>query len=133
MKPLLRNIIALPAGIIAGGLLNSGIVFIGNAIFPTGIDPNDYEAYAQVIPTLSMEYFIFPFLAHALGTLFGAYIASKVAVSYQLLWSLLIGGFFLVGGITAISMFGGPTWFMILDLTIAYIPMAYLGYKFASK
>ena len=28
---------------------------------------------------------------------------------------------------------GGPMWFIVLDLVVAYIPMGYLGAKLASK
>jgi hypothetical protein len=36
---------------------------------------------------------------------------------------------FLLGGIMMAFSVGGPTWFIILDLTIAYLPMAWLGYR----
>jgi len=32
-----------------------------------------------------------------------------------------------------VRMVGGPTWFIITDLVLAYIPMAYLGKIMANK
>ena len=71
--------------------------------------------------------FLFPFLAHALGTLSGAFIAANVAASHQMKFAIGIGVFFLIGGATMVSMLGGPMWFNATDLLLAYIPMAFLG------
>jgi len=72
-----------------------------------------------------------PFLAHALGTLIGAFLAAKIAATHQLKFAILIGLFFLMGGIKMASLLPAPLWFDILDLGFAYIPMGYLGYKLA--
>lgn len=77
--------------------------------------------------------FIFPFLAHALGTLAGAFMAAKLAASHQLKFALLIGVLFLMGGITAANSLGGPVWFTVTDLLLAYIPMGFLGAKLADR
>lgn len=71
--------------------------------------------------------FIFPFLAHALGTFAGAFVAAKLAASHSMKFALGIGVFFLLGGIAVVSMLGGPLWFNVADLLVAYIPMSYLG------
>lgn len=71
--------------------------------------------------------FICPFLAHALGTLAGSFVAAKLAASHRVKSAIGIGVFFLIGGIAAISMLGGPLWFNAADLLLAYIPMGYLG------
>ena len=69
--------------------------------------------------------FIFPFLAHALGTLIGAFLA-KIANSYQLPLALSIGVCFLIGGVTMVYILPTPVWFICTDLILAYIPMGYL-------
>ena len=128
MNPILKNVLAVIAGWIGGSIVNMGLIKIGTAVFPIeGIDPNDMEALAAVIPTLGNEFFIFPFLAHALGTLVGASIAGIVAVTHKMKFSFAIGGLFLLGGIAINFMLTGPTWFTLLDIVVAYIPMAYLG------
>jgi hypothetical protein len=53
-----------------------------------GIDPNDMNALAEVMPTLDAHYFIFPFLAHALGTLGAAFIAYKIAATHKMKFSI---------------------------------------------
>lgn len=129
MNPILRNILAVVAGVVIGGLVNMGLITLGPSIIPPpqGIDPTDMESLAANVHLLQPKHFIFPFLAHALGTLFGALIAAKIAVSHQMKFALGIGAFFLVGGIMAVKMIPGPTWFAAVDLLAAYIPMGWLG------
>ena len=74
-----------------------------------------------------------PFLAHALGTLVGAYIAARFAANNNMRFALLIGLIFLAGGIANVMMLPSPLWFTLVDLLGAYIPMAYLGGKFGNR
>lgn len=115
-------------------MINMGLIKLGHILIPIeGIDPNDMNALAAVMPTLEFEYFIFPFLAHALGALAGAAIAGLIAVSHKMKFSLGIGVLFLLGGIMVSYMLPGPTWFAITDIAIAYIPMAWIGGTIATK
>lgn len=131
MNPILRNILAVIAGWLIGSAINLGLINLGHTIFPIeGIDPNSMEDLAQIMPTLDYQFFIFPFLAHALGTLFGAMVAAWIAVSHKIKFALGIGILFLMGGIMASYMIPAPTWFVVTDLVFAYIPMAWIGGKF---
>lgn len=128
MKPIVRNILAVIAGWMGGSLVNMMLIRIGYRVFPIeGVDTTDMKALAAVMPTLGPEYFIFPFLAHALGTLVGAFIAGMIAVGSKMKFALGIGVLFLIGGIVAAFMLPAPTWFVIVDLVLAYIPMAWIG------
>ena len=72
-----------------------------------------------------------PFLAHALGTFVGAFLAAKIATTHQLKFALVIGVIFFYGGIQMSIQLPAPLWFDIADIGFAYIPMAYLGYRLA--
>ncbi len=121
MNPILRNILAIVVGWFIGSVVNYGLILTGHALMPIpGVDPNDMEALAAAMPTLSPEFMIFPFLAHALGTLVGAGIASKIAANHQLKFAMAIGALFFIGGIMASQMLPAPTWFVVLDLVAAY-------------
>ena len=134
MNPILRNILAVIAGWLGGSIVNMGLVKIGHVLIPIeGIDPNDMNALAEVMPTLGFEHFIFPFLAHALGALVGAAIAASLAINHKMKFALGIGAFFLLGGIMVNYMLPGPTWFAVIDILLAYIPMAWIGGKMAGK
>ena len=130
MNPILRNVLAFVGGWIA---VNIGLVTLGHKMFPIeGVDPNDMEALSAVMPTLSAEYFLFPWLAHALGTLVGAYVVARFAASHHMKLALGIGAFFFLGGVMVSTMIDSPTWFLLADLALAYFPMAWIGGKLAS-
>ena len=130
MNPILRNILAVIAGWIGGSLVNMGLVQLGHTLLPIpGIDPSDMEALAEVMPGLEFKYFIFPFLAHALGTLAGAIVAALISKTHKMAMAMVIGALFLAGGIAVSFMIPAPKAFIALDLIVAYIPMAWLGGK----
>jgi hypothetical protein len=131
MSPLLRNILAVVAGFLVGSAVNMGIVTIGPMLIPPpeGVDMSDMDKFAENLKLLEPANFIAPWLAHALGTLAGAWTAAKVAASHKMKFALGIGVLFLLGGITMVATFGGPVWFTVLDLFGAYLPMGYLGGK----
>jgi uncharacterized membrane-anchored protein YitT (DUF2179 family) len=80
------------------------------------------------------EHFLFPFLAHALGTLLSAVLITRFLKSQQLVFAMMAGMLFMLGGISMVIMLPGtPIWFILVDLIGAYIPMAYLGYKLVKK
>jgi len=134
MSPIFKNISAVVLGWIGGSFINMGLVRTGHSFFPiSGVDPNDMNALAEVMPTLGYEYFIFPFLAHALGTFVGAIIASMIAANNKMKFALSIGGLFMLGGIIVNYMLPGPTWFAFADIVLAYIPMAWLGGKIGTR
>jgi hypothetical protein len=105
------------------------LVMLGPAAIPPppGVDLTTAEGLAKGMPLLEAKHFVFPFLAHALGTLAGALVAFLVAGSRGTVFAFAIGGFFLAGGIAAAFMIPAPAWFIGLDLLAAYIPMALLG------
>ena len=135
MNPILRNVLAVVAGFILGSVVNMGLISISGSIIPPpeGVDPNDIESIKASIDLYKPIHFLFPFLAHALGTLAGAYLAARLGASRKQILALIIGIFFLLGGVTMANMLPGPAWFTVVDLFIAYLPMAWLGGKLGSK
>ena len=98
MNPTIRNILALIIGGIGGMVINMGIIILGPNLIPTpeGYDPTTIERMKEGFHLLQPKHFIVPWLAHAIGTLVGAFITAKIAVSQHKLLSLLIGIFFLL-------------------------------------
>ena len=129
MPPIMRNLLAVIAGLVVGSVVNMAIITVGPMVIPppTGVDMSDMDKFAENIKLLEPANFIAPWLAHALGTLVGAFAAAKVAASHKMKLALGIGVFFLLGGIMMVSMVGGPVWFAALDLIGAYLPMGFLG------
>ena len=112
-----------------------GIITISGSIIPPpeGTDTTTMEGLKAAMELFEMKHFIFPFLAHAIGTLVGALLASLIAASHQLKLALIIGAFFLIGGITMVLSVPSPLWFTIVDLGLAYIPMAWIGWRITEK
>ena len=131
MNPILRNVLAVVAGIILGSIVNMAIIMLSSSIIPPpeGVNPSDMESLKASMHLFEPKHFLMPFLAHAFGTLVGAFVAGLIAINHRLKISLAIGLFFILGGITNILLLPSPLWFTITDLALAYIPMAWLGYK----
>jgi hypothetical protein len=129
MNPIGKNILAVVVGLVVGGVVNMGLITIGMSVIPLpgGGDFNSMEAVRAAMKVALPQHFVFPFLGHAVGTLVGAFIAAKLAAGQHMKLAMVIGGFFLFGGIAMILNCGGPVWFIATDLLLAYIPMAYLG------
>ncbi|MFA5684531.1 MAG: hypothetical protein WCZ65_06040 [Lysobacteraceae bacterium] len=129
----LRLIVAVILGLVLGSLVNMALIMLGGLLIapPPGADLSTAEGLRAAAPQLAPRHFLFPFLAHALGTLAGAFIAAKLAVRRKPLAALLVGGLFFIGGILAASMIPAPAWFIALDLILAYFPCAWLGYWLA--
>jgi len=131
MHPVIRNIIAVIGGIFIGGVINMSLIYLGPMIIalPEGTDVTTKEGLELAMPFLKPQHYIFPFLAHAIGTLSGSIFAGIVAVSNRDRNAWIVGLFFLMGGVANVTMLPSPMWFNILDLGLAYIPMAYFGGK----
>jgi hypothetical protein len=133
MNPALKNILAVVAGIVVGSIVNMGLILVSGSVIPPpeGADVTTMEGLKESMHLFEARHFIFPFLAHALGTLAGAFVAAKLAASHQQYFALGIGAFFLLGGIVNVIGLPAPMWFELLDILAAYIPMGWLGWKLA--
>ena len=129
MNPILKNVLAIVAGIVAGSIVNMAIITLSGSVIPPpeGADVTTTEGLKASMHLFQPKHFLMPFLAHALGTFAGAWLAALIAVNHKMKFALGIGAFFLAGGIASVFMLPSPTWFTVVDLVGAYVPMAYLG------
>ncbi|HEY8404538.1 MAG TPA: hypothetical protein VIK71_07995 [Flavobacteriales bacterium] len=134
MHPVLQNILGLILGILIGSLVNGWIITISGNIIPPpeGADLTTPEGLIQAMAIMQPKHFVMPFLAHAIGTLVGAFIAAKIAATHKRTFALVVGVVFLIGGIYMVTILPSPLWFNVLDLAVAYIPMAYIGWLLAT-
>lgn len=135
MHPILRNILALVIGFIVGSMVNMGFISISASVIPPpgGANVTTMEGLQASMHLFEPKHFLFPFLAHALGTLVGAAIAALLAASRKLQLAMTIGVVFLAGGIASVMMLPSPMWFNVVDLVGAYLPMAWIGWKLAAS
>lgn len=135
MKKGVYFIITIVGGSILGGIVNGTLIHISGKIIPPplGVNTQTIEGLKAGLQLFEPKHFLMPFLAHAIGTLVGAFCASLLAPFHKLKASLIVGALYLLGGISMVFQLPSPLWFTIVDLGLAYIPMAILGYKFAKK
>ncbi len=135
MHPILRNILALIAGLIIGSTVNMGIIMISGSIIPPpeGADTNTTEGLKAAMHLFEPKHFLFPFLAHALGTLVGAFVAALLSANRKMTFAFVIGLLFFAGGVASVLMLPSPMWYTVVDLVGAYIPMAYIGGQLAIR
>ena len=124
MKQILKNIGIVILGIIIGMIVNMGLIIGGGIIVPMSETINSMNAI-----NWDFKYFIFPFLAHSIGTLSGSFIVSKISRNSHIIMPLIVGFYFLSGGLYMVTILPAPTWFISLDIILCYIPMALLGWK----
>jgi len=130
-----RNILAVIVGFIIGNVVNMAVIMAGHAIMPppAGFDGNSMEGLAATIHLLRPIDFTVPFLAHALGPFVGVIVAMFIAASGRKTIAIILACLFLAGGIAANIMIPAPMWYRAIDLLLAYIPTAFLGWKLSGK
>ncbi len=135
MPTLLRNVLAVVLGIAVGSAVNMALITAGPSLVPppAGADVTTAEGLSRAMHLFQPRHFVMPFLAHALGTLAGALAACLVAASHRARFAWAVGGFFLCGGVAASLLIPAPTWFIALDLLAAYLPMAWLATRLATR
>ena len=131
---IVRFVLAVVLGLLAGSAVNMALVTLGPHFVapPAGADVTTSEGLRAALPMFAPRHFLFPFLAHALGTLSGALLATFIAPGRAAAPAWIIGGLFLCGGVASVVMLPAPAWFSAADLALAYLPMAWLGWRLAS-
>lgn len=133
MNPVLRKVFRVIAAIITGGILNMLIIMLSSKIIPPpeGANLKTMEGLKEAMHLMKPIHFLMPFLAHALGTFLAAFLIVKWVDKHHQKYAIGVGIWFLIGGALNVLMLPSPFWFTVTDLTLAYIPMAYMGYKLA--
>ena len=135
MMSKLKNVLAVVVGVVVGTIADIILVTVGPYVIPPpeGVDVTNVGSIKSSMHLFEFRHFVFPFLAHALGTLVGAYLAALIAASRRVAVAMVVGGFFLIGGIANVFMIGGPFLFYVVDLVGAYIPMAWIGARLTGR
>jgi hypothetical protein len=135
MNPIFKNILVAIIAIFIGAMANGLLVQLGGSVVPppAGYDFTTEEGLAAGMAMMEPKHLVFPFLAHALGTLLSAWIVARFAAAGQLRLAMIISAIFFLGGAYMVAVFPGPMWFNVLDLALAYFPMGWLGYRLGRK
>jgi hypothetical protein len=131
---MLRNVLAVVAGMIVGSALNMGLIQLNMRVLfpmPAGMDMNDaaqFNAFVAGLPTLA---FLVVVLAHLGQSFVGGWVAARLGASHPMRLAMIIGLLSLAGGIMAMMMIRGPDW-MLVELPL-YLVVAWLAGRIEQK
>lgn len=126
---LLKDTLLFVAALVLGMSVNMGLIYSGMYFIPlpAGVDVTTREGLQAALPLMEYQHFVFPFLAHAMGTLVGAYAVTRWVSARKQSRAYIIAAIFFIGGLMNIIGMPSPVWFSIVDLSLAYFPMAWLA------
>lgn len=135
MAKFIRVFLSVLLGLVVGSAINMALISVSGKVIPppAGADVTTMEGLKASLPLFEARHFVFPFLAHALGTLAGAFVASLLVPGKPPVAAWAVGGFFLLGGMANVVLLPAPLWFSAVDLIMAYLPMAWLGDGLAAR
>jgi hypothetical protein len=123
---MLRKILAVIAGVVAGGLVVFVLEGVGHHFYPSppGIDMHDPAALKSLISTLPLG----ALLCVVAGWVLGAFAGGAVAglISRSLTPALLTGTIQLLFGVLTMVMIPHPIWMILLGVLLP-VPSAWLG------
>lgn len=140
LKLILVLILAVIVGMFLGAVANMALIMLSPYVIspPEGVNVENIESLRENIHLFEAKHYIMPFLAHALGTLVGAFVAVKICNIFKLpqiagYAAFIIALLFLWGGISTSKMINSPLVPALVDALLAYIPFGWLGFKFGKK
>lgn len=133
---MIRGILAVVLGMIAGGVFNMALVTLSHVVYPLpeGLDPNDFAAFrahveAHGLPACAL---LIVLGAHAGGSFVSGFVCGLIARRPWYLAATILGVLWMCGGVSMLMMLPAPKWFAIADVVL-YIPAALLGAKLGSS
>lgn len=135
MNPVIKNILGVVGGIVIGSVVNMALITVGPKIIPPPVDTDmtTMEGLKAAMQFMEPKHFIFPWLAHALGSLTGGLFAYLISGTNKDRMAYIVVFFFLLGGIANVTMLPSPIWFTVADLALAYLPMGWLAVELGKK
>ena len=132
---MLRLVLAVLAGLVVGSVVNMALIMVSGSLIPPppGANVTTIEGLKASLHLFEPRHFLFPFLAHSLGTFFGAWVAALLTPGRTRGPAYVVGLIFLLGGIANVILLPAPAWFCVLDVLAAYLPAAWLGHRLASR
>ena len=120
MKILLRNILALLAGVFAGVVLVSAIQFVNNRLYPTpeGFDPRNAEMMRQYVATLPLAAFLIVLLSYLVGFTAAVGLAARLSATAHQRQGVLVAAFFGAVSVLNLRAFPHPVWFWVGNLVV---------------
>lgn len=126
MNPKLKAVLAVLAGILAGGLVIGLAEMVSPYEPPVGTNINDAEKIGEWIKTLPASAFMFLLLSYFLGAAVGGWVANRLASTTHYRPALLVGFGLFVAGLLNVLAIPHPLWFSLVS-SVIYFAGAWIG------
>lgn len=125
---------AFVGGVVALGVAKYAATVVGNGVIPppAGVDLSTIDGFKAAIPLYEARHWLPAFFEHAVGSMVGGAAAAVLAASHRMKLALAVGALHMAGGVAAALMLPIPSWVVIIDLVVMYLPMAWVGAKLGS-
>ncbi len=129
---LLRKVLAVVIGFVAGSAFNMALVMASHVAFPLppGVDPNDMEAFKAHVEAhgLPLGALIMVLIAHAGGSFVSGFACGLIARERWHAAAIGLGLLWTCSGAAMLMLIPAPAWFAVTDIAL-YIPAALLGVR----
>lgn len=132
---MIRNIVAVIAAFITGGIAVFGIEALSHSFYPLpeGMDPSDMKQIAEYIKTAPIGPMVFVLLAQSAGSFVGGFVTGLISRSKQTVVAIVYGLLGLaMAALNLILVPVHPLWFAIASVILP-IPLALVGSSLARK
>lgn len=112
---MIRNVIAVVIGMIAGMATNMAIVLLNLALYPMpeGVDFADTEGMKAYIGTLPLMALCIVIVAHLGQAFVGGWVAARISATRVMLVAMIVGVLSLIGGLVNMMDMPLPVWMWI--------------------
>ena len=124
----MKSLIAIVAGIVVGGVTGflvqtAGDMLLGHFI---GLESISAQGAAALGKDRATEALLVVVAGYFLGPLAGGYVAARLAPVHRAYHAMTVGGFQMVFGVIALTLFPHPLWFSVATF-LAFVPGSLVG------
>ena len=134
VPPPLRSVIAVCAGIFVGALMIYAVQIVAHAVapLPVKMDPSDPASTRAAMASMTTRNYLGLLFAYLAGPTIGCWLAARMAPSRALVHAVVVGAFFLVGGIGNFMKLPHPAWFVAASV-LAFAAAPFLGTRMSGR
>ena len=134
MSPTVKNLLAVVAALVAGGLVVYGIEYIIHFLYPSpgDIDLSGHDSLKSYMREVNVGSLALILMAHGLGAFTSGWVLGKLGVQNKHFLALITGLILTLTGVINLVVLPHPIWFSIAD-TCVHFPLTLLGLKFSEQ
>ena len=111
---MLRDMVALAAGLIVGMAFNMALVILNAKLHaPEDLNMGDPEQVQRFIDTMPASGLLLVLVAHVGQAALGGWVAARLSVSRPLLMALLVGFATVAGSVQMLTTYTSPAWMWV--------------------